>query len=82
MMKHLNFHLIILGLLISVASTAYADYYTFATIDVPGAIYGGVTGINDSGSIVGWHVVANNIRHRFIATPVPELSTMLFLGPE
>ena len=54
MTKRLNSYFIILGLLISVASTAYANNYTFTTIDVPDATNNwGAGGINDSGTIVG-----------------------------
>lgn len=59
---------------------------SFTTIDVPGWYIGGAYGISNSGSIVGYYVDANQVRHGFIATPVagpssvPEPATMLLLG--
>ena len=59
--------------------SATAIEYTFTTIDYPGARNTNAFGINDSGKIVG---NCDDVpgRHGFLATPVPEHSTMLLLG--
>jgi hypothetical protein len=50
-------------------------------VDVPGAIYTGVNGINDLGQIVG-DSYDGTTYHSFIATPVPvpEPSTFTMIG--
>lgn len=54
MIKQLNFHLIILGLVISIASTVHADY-CFSSLDVPGATETYAPGINNAGNVVGFY---------------------------
>jgi probable HAF family extracellular repeat protein len=54
------------------------DNYT--TIDVPGSIYSAASGINNAGQIVGAFEDASGHFHGFLATPVPEPSTLLLLG--
>jgi hypothetical protein len=48
-------------------------------IDVPGAIFTQVNGINDAGQIVGVYGGANGADHGFLPTPVPEPGS-LFLA--
>jgi hypothetical protein len=43
---------------------------SFTTIDLPDGAW--PNGINNSGSIVGWYVDASQVRHGFLATPVPK----------
>jgi hypothetical protein len=51
----------------------------FTPIDVPGAFETVSYGINDSNNIVGWYWYGTR-HHGFVATPVPEPSTMLLIG--
>jgi uncharacterized membrane protein len=51
----------------------------YSTVDFPGAVYTVALGINDSGSIVGLYSPGNGIE-AFIASPVPEPSTLLLLA--
>jgi probable HAF family extracellular repeat protein len=53
---------------------------SYTTIDVPGATFTDITGINDAGQIVGYYGDANGNQHGFLATPVPEPSTLLLLA--
>jgi uncharacterized membrane protein len=46
------------------------DKGSYTTLDVPGAIWTGASGINDSGQIVGSYEDAGGT-HGFLATPVP-----------
>jgi probable HAF family extracellular repeat protein len=62
--KLLKLYFIILGLLISAASAAHT--YTFASIDVPGAIATDPQGLNDSGSIVGYYTDTASQTHGFL----------------
>ena len=66
MNKSLSSIFIILGLLISVASTADAKTYTFTSIDPPGASGTIVSGINNSGNIVGSYADAEGHAHNFL----------------
>jgi len=50
----------------------------FTSINVPGAFFTTAYGINDFGNIVGGYGDATR-DHGFIASPVPEPTTMLFL---
>lgn len=51
----------------------------FSTLNVPGSIYTANTGINNAGQIVGYYFDTTGY-HGFLATPVPEPSTLLLLG--
>jgi probable HAF family extracellular repeat protein len=44
----------------------------YTTVDVPGAMYTHVFGINDAGQLVGVYGATLNDSHAFLATPVPE----------
>jgi uncharacterized membrane protein len=52
----------------------------YTTIDVPGAKFTDLTGINDAGQIVGYYGDASDNLHVFLATPIPEPSTLLLLA--
>jgi hypothetical protein len=52
----------------------------YTTIDVPGATFTNVDGINNFGQLVGHYGDASGSLHGFLATPVPEPSTLLLLG--
>ena len=53
----------------------------YTTIDFPGAIDTTVTGINDSGQIVGIYTDVNGNDHGFLATPiVPETAVKASQG--
>jgi uncharacterized membrane protein len=56
-----------------------SGYHKF---DIPGAGLGGTApfGVNDSGQIVGNYYDANHNVHGFIATPVPEPSSLAMFG--
>src|SRR5208282_155400 len=53
-MKRTSQILILTAALTMLAGEARADLYTFTTINVPGAAWTNVNGINDAGQIVGW----------------------------
>jgi probable HAF family extracellular repeat protein len=48
-------------------------------LDVPGSVQTDANGINDAGDIVGVYFDASGNEHGFLATPVPEPSTLLLL---
>jgi PEP-CTERM motif len=52
----------------------------FTTIQVPGALDTVVYGINDAGTLVGYYDTADGGLHAFIATSVPEPSSLLMFG--
>jgi probable HAF family extracellular repeat protein len=56
------------------------DGKTFTTIQFPGATDTFVWGVNDIGQVLGTYWDDDNSEHGFVASPVPELSTMLLLG--
>jgi probable HAF family extracellular repeat protein len=53
---------------------------TYTTFDVPGASSTQAFGINDAGQIVGDYMDTGGNEHAFLATPVPEPSTLLLLS--
>ena len=56
------------------------DNGNYTTIDVPGSSLTAAMGINDAGQIVGTYVLPDGTYHGFLATPVPEPSTLLLLA--
>ena len=52
----------------------------FTTIQVPGALDTAVSGINDTGTLVGYYDTADGGLYAFIATPLPEPSSLLMFG--
>lgn len=52
----------------------------YTTIDVPDSVQTAAYGINASGQIVGDYVDHGGVLHGFLATPVPEPSTLLLLA--
>jgi probable HAF family extracellular repeat protein len=52
----------------------------YTTLDVPGASSTLATGINDAGQIVGSYTDANGAIHGFLASSVPEPSTLTLAG--
>lgn len=52
----------------------------FTSLDVPGSISTLARGINDAGQIVGSYTDPAGITHGFLATPVPEPTTLALLG--
>jgi hypothetical protein len=53
---------------------------SFTTLDVPPSSTPKPRGINNAGQIVGYYVDASGKRVSFLATPIPEPSTLLLLG--
>jgi hypothetical protein len=53
---------------------------SYTTIDVPGATFTSVDGIDDIGQLVGHYGDASGNLHAFLASPVPEPSTLLLLA--
>jgi probable HAF family extracellular repeat protein len=52
----------------------------YTTLDVPGSTATFAEGINNLGQIVGDYLDGSGNRHGFLATPVPEPSTLLLLA--
>jgi probable HAF family extracellular repeat protein len=63
-MKRLSWELMAFGLAVLLSPFARADY-AFTTVDVPGATFTSLTGINDSGQMIGFYVAAG-IRYDFL----------------
>ena len=55
-----------LALILSCASLALADTYSYTTIDFPGASQTVIAGINNSGQVVGGYQLADQSRHGFL----------------
>ena len=53
---------------------------SYTTIDVPGSTYTEIAGINDADQIVGVYRDAMGNNHPFLASPVPEVPTLLLLA--
>ena len=56
------------------------DGVNYSLLDFPGSESTKLSGINNVGKIVGYYEDADNNIHGFLATPVPEPTTMLLLG--
>jgi len=65
-MKRTSQILILTAALTMLAGEARADLYTFTTINVPGAAWTNVNGINDAGQIVGTYQDASFNFHGFL----------------
>jgi hypothetical protein len=83
-MKTFSFLSGLLLLLLVVPQGAHASSSTFTSIDYPGMTATVPQDINNGGQIVGYYFdIFDNATDRFhgiLATPIPELITMLLLG--
>ena len=52
---------------------------SYTSLDVPGASLTGAWGINDLGQIVGSYIDRQGNQRGFLATPVPEASSLMLL---
>ena len=53
---------------------------SFTQLDVPGGFGTQALGINDAGQIVGFFESSFSVDHGFLATPVPEPTSLALLG--